>query len=217
MNERTTDTLSQLSRTVGHYVNHDDVLIRFASLWVIVAIVFTVAWVGSYSLLPQGLLRGANPGATGEYAGSVTREFLSLFAWNVGVSLIAIGANTFRSVNTPLGYVLQVIQAPRYGVVWGTGSLAIGSGARITPSLSVLLERSGPMELTAIIAIVVATRGVMIWHQSSGPRWKEPFESVRSPRDWSLTRREWALFVGGYALLAVANYREALDIASVAG
>ncbi|WP_152041727.1 hypothetical protein [Salinigranum salinum] len=217
MHERTTDTLYRLSRTVGRYVNHDDVLTRFASLWVIVATLFTIAWVGSYSLLPQGLLRGANPGATGRYAGSVTREFLSLFAWNVGVSLIAVGANTFRSVNTPLGYVLQVIQAPRYGVVWGTGSLAIGGGTRVTPSLSVVGERSGPMELTAIIAIVVATGGVMIWHQTSGPRWKEPCDRVRSPRDWSLTRREWILLVGGYALLALANYREALDIASVAG
>jgi hypothetical protein len=69
----------------------------------------------------------------------------------------------------------------------------------------------------AAISIVVATRGVMIWHQESGPRWKESFDRVRSPRDWSLTRREWALLTGGYLLLAVANYREALAIARVAG
>jgi hypothetical protein len=40
---------------------------------------------------------------------------------------------------------------------------------------------------------------------------------VRSVRDWSLTRREWGLLAAGYLLLAVANYREALDIARVAG
>ena len=73
------------------------------------------------------------------------------------------------------------------------------------------------MEITAIVAIVVATRGVMLWHQTSGPRWKEEFERVRSPRDWSLTRRELALLVGGYLLLAVACYREAVAIAQVAG
>jgi hypothetical protein len=73
------------------------------------------------------------------------------------------------------------------------------------------------MEITAIVAIVVATRGVMIWHQQSGPRWKEPFERTQSPRDWSLTRHEWVLLVGGYTLLALSNYREALDIAQVAG
>lgn len=217
MNDRLSGLFAQPSKAVGSYVNHDDMLIRFVTLWVVVATVFTVAWIGSYYLLPQGLLRGINPGATVEYAGSIPREFLSLFAWNVAVSLIAIGANTLRSVNTPLGYVLQVVQAPQYGAVWGTGSLAVGSDTRIMPSLSVLVERSGPMEITAVVAIVVATRGVMIWHQSSPPRWKEPFDRVRSPREWSLTRREVALLLGGYALLALASYREALDIARVAG
>jgi hypothetical protein len=204
-------------RFVGRYVNHDDVLVRFVSLWLVVATVFAVAWVGSYYLLPRGLLRDVAPVATAEYAGSVRAEFLRLFAWNVAVSLIAVAANTFRSVNTPLGYVVQVVGAPRYGAVWGTGSLVIGTGARIPPSLSVLVERSGPMEITAVVAIVVATRGLMLWHQASGPRWREPFERVRSPRDWSLTRREWLVLVGGYLLLAVANYREALAIARVAG
>jgi hypothetical protein len=208
---------ARTSRTVGTYLDHDDAFVRFASLWAVVAIAFTVAWIGSYQFLPRGLLRGGNPLAPAEYAGSVTAEFLTLFAWNVGISVIAIAANTFRSVNTPMGYVIEVVQAPWYGAVWGTGSLAIGTGERIAPSLAVLVERSGPMEITALVAIVVATRGVMIWHQQSGPRWTEPFERVRSPRDWSLTRREWALIAGGYALLALANYREALDIARVAG
>jgi hypothetical protein len=156
------ELIDQVSKRIGRYVNHDDVLVRF-------------------------------------------------------VSLIAIGANTLRSVNTPMGYVIEVIQAPWYGAVWGTGSLAIGTGARIVPSLTVLVERSGPMEITAIVAIVVATRGVMIWHQESGPRWREEFDRVQSPSDWSLTRREWALLVGGYLLLAVACYREAVAIAQVAG
>lgn len=204
-------------RTVGSYVNHDDVLVRFVSLWLLVATVFTLSWVASYYLLPQGLLRGGNPVAEAEYAGSVSREFLTLFGWNVAVSLIAVAANTLRSVNTPMGYVIEVVQAPRYGAVWGTGSLAIGTGERIAPSLAVLVERSGPMEITAVVAIVVSTRGLMLWHQRSGPRWREEFERVRSPRDWSLDRREWAMLAGGYSLLAVACYREAVAIAAVAG
>ena len=212
-----TGRIGRVSKRIGWYVNHDDVLVRFVSMWIVVASVFTAAWVLSYLFLPQGLLRGGNPGATTGYAGSITREFLWLFGWNVGVSLIAIGANTLRSVNTPMGYVIEVVQAPWYGAVWGTGSLAIGLGERIAPSLAVLVERSGPMEITAIVAVVVATRGVMLWHQKSGPRWKKEFERVRSPRDWSLTRRELALLVGGYLLLAVACYREAVAIAQVAG
>ena len=212
-----TGPIGRVSKRIGWYVNHDDVLVRFVSLWVVVASVFTAAWILSYLFVPQGLLRGGNPGASTGYAGSITREFLWLFGWNVGVSLIALGANTLRSVNTPMGYVIEVVQAPWYGAVWGTGSLAIGAGERIAPSLAVLVERSGPMEITAIVAIVVATRGVMIWHQKSGPRWTEEFERVRSPRDWSLTRRELALLVGGYLLLAIACYREAIAIAQVAG
>lgn len=211
------ELIDQVSKRIGRYVNHDDVLVRFVSLWLVVASAFTAAWLLSYLFVPQGLLRGGNPGASTGYAGSITREFLWLFGWNVGVSLIAIGANTLRSVNTPMGYVIEVVQAPWYGAVWGTGSLAIGTGARIVPSPTVLVERSGPMEITAIVAIVVATRGVMIWHQESGPRWREEFDRVQSPSDWSLTRREWALLVGGYLLLAVACYREAVAIAQVTG
>ncbi|MFC7174981.1 hypothetical protein ACFQL0_19745 [Haloplanus litoreus] len=170
-----TGPIGRVSKRIGWYVNHDDVLVRFVSLWVVVASVFTAAWILSYLFLPQGLLRGGNPGAATGYAGTITREFLWLFGWNVGVSLIAVGANTLRSVNTPMGYVIEVVQAPWYGAVWGTGSLAIGTGERIVPSLTVLFERSGPMEITALVAVVVATRGVMLWHQESGPRWKEEF------------------------------------------
>jgi len=215
--EHAAGPVGRLSKRLGRYVNHDDAIVRFVALWLVVAGVFTTAWVLSYLFLPQGILRGGNPAASPEYAGSVSREFLTLFGWNVAISLVAVAANTFRSVNTPLGYVVQVVQAPRYGAVWGTGSLAIGTGDRIVPSLAVLVERSGPMEITAMVAIVVATRGVMLWHQKSGPRWKEEFERVRSPKDWSLTRGEWALLVGGYLLLAIACYREAVAIAQVAG
>lgn len=212
-----TTTADTLSQRIGSIVNHDRVEIRFLSLAGIVSVVFGGAWILSYHFLPQGMLRGGNPVATAPYAGSVAEEFLVLFAWNVAISLLAIGANTFRSVNTPLGYLFVLAQAPRYGAVWGTGSLGVGTGARIEPALSVLVERSGPMEILGIVAIVVATRGVMIWHQQSGPRVKQPFDRVRSPRQWSISRRELVVLVGGYLLLAIANYREALAIAQIAG
>ncbi|MFW5917891.1 MAG: hypothetical protein ACOCR0_00250 [Haloferacaceae archaeon] len=68
-----------------------------------------------------------------------------------------------------------------------------------------------------MVAIGVATRGLMLWHRASGPGWCESFDRVRSPREWSLTRREWGLLLGGYLLLAVACYREAVAIAQVVG
>jgi phage shock protein PspC (stress-responsive transcriptional regulator) len=58
-----TGPIDGVSKRIGWYVNHDDVLVRFVSLWVVVASVFTAAWILSYFVLPQGLLRGGNPGA----------------------------------------------------------------------------------------------------------------------------------------------------------
>lgn len=70
---------------------------------------------------------------------------------------------------------------------------------------------------TALVAVAVATRGVMVWHQRSGPRWHEEFVRVRSPREWQVDRREVAVLVGGVALLALANYREAAMVVAATG
>jgi len=67
-----------------------------------------------------------------------------------------------------------------------------------------------------MVAIVVATRGVMIWHQESGPRWREPFNRV-VPAGVVADSTRVALLAGGYLLLAAANYREAATIDRVAG
>jgi hypothetical protein len=58
-----TGPIGRVSKRIGWYVNHYDVLVRFVSLWVVVASVFTAAWILSYLFFPQGLLRGRNPGA----------------------------------------------------------------------------------------------------------------------------------------------------------
>ncbi|NHN61101.1 MULTISPECIES: hypothetical protein [Halorussus] len=203
--------------TLGAYVNHDDPLVRFASLWAICTVLFAAAWTLSYSFLPAGLLRGTSAAsALPEYAGSVRAEFLTIFAWNLGVCALVVAANTFRSVGTPLGYLVVVVNWVQGAVVWGTGSLLV-EAPRFAPSLSVALSRSGVYELTAYVAVAVATRGVMVWHQRSGPRWREEFERVRSPRDWTVSRREAGVLLGGLALLAAANYREALLIAEAVG
>src|SRR6056297_3153229 len=129
--------------TLGAYVNHDDPLVRFASLWAVCALLFVGAWYVGYSLLPAGLLRGTNAAsALPEYAGSVLAEFLTIFAWNLGVCLLVVAANTFWSVRTPLGYLVVAVNWVQGALVWGTNSLAIPTG-RLAPSLSVALGRSG--------------------------------------------------------------------------
>jgi hypothetical protein len=170
---------------------------------------FLAAWTVSYLFLPEGLLRRAGgPGPLSTTAETVTMEFLSIFAWNLGFGLIVVAANTFRSIRTPMGYLAVLVMWVQGAVIWGTNSLAIQTG-RLAPSPSVILGRSGVYELTAFVAIAVATRGVMIWQQESGPRWREEFERVRGPRDWSISRREVLMLVAGIVLLATANFREA--------
>jgi hypothetical protein len=93
--------------------------------------------------------------------------------------------------------------------------LTIQTG-RLAPLPSVILGRSGVYELTAFVAIAVATRGVMVWHQKSGPRWCEEFEWVRGPRDWSIGRREVFVLVAGIVLLAIENFREAALVITAA-
>jgi hypothetical protein len=202
---------------LGDYLNHENVFVRFVSLWVLLIVLFMGAWYVAYYFLPEGLLRPSNTSRLlPEYAGSVWAEFLTIFAINLAAAAVVAAMNTLRSLRTPAGYVVVTIVWIQGAVIWGTNSLAIQAG-RLAPSLSVLLGRSGVFELTAYVAVAVATREVMIWHQRGKPRWREEFERVRSPRDWSLSRNEWLVLLGGIALLALANYREAVMISRAVG
>lgn len=204
-------------RTLGDYLNHDSVFVRFVALWSVLLVLFVGAWYVAYYVLPEGLLRSSNTARLlPEYAGSVWAEFLLIFAINLTTAAIVALTNTFRSLRTPASYVVVAIIWVQGALVWGTNSLAIETG-RLAPSLSVLLGRSGLFELTAYIAVAVATRELMLWHQQGTPRWREEFERVRSPRDWQLSRSEWLMLLAGIALLAVANAREALMISQVVG
>jgi hypothetical protein len=46
-------------------------------------------------------------------------EFLSIFAWNLGFSLIVLAANTFRSIRTPMGYLAVLVMWVQGAVIWG--------------------------------------------------------------------------------------------------
>jgi hypothetical protein len=73
------------------------------------------AWFLSYPCLPRGVLHGGNSGASTGYAGGSIREYAWLFGWDVGVSRILVGANTRRSVNTLVCYVVKIVQARGMG------------------------------------------------------------------------------------------------------
>ena len=202
---------------IGRYVNHDDVFVRVVSFWTFCAVVFVTIWVLSYNFLPEGLLRGSSLA----YFAPVETDraettFVRVFAWNLVFATILVLSNTFRSVNTPLGYLALLVVVVQGALVWGTGSLALATG-RIEPSLATVVGRSGVFELSAYVLIVVSTRGVMLWHQREPPRHREEFVRVRSLRDWSdeISRRELVVLLAGIVLLAGANYREASMIAEL--
>ncbi|MFC7226087.1 hypothetical protein N0B31_01625 [Salinirubellus salinus] len=208
---------STLWSRLSAVVNHENVLVRFVASWVVFTTLFVAAWYVGYYLLPEGVLRGAaGVGARTPYLGNVRAEFLSILGFNLLFALVLVGANTFRSVETPLGHLVLLVTFVQGGLVWGSNSLVIQAG-RLEPSLAVALGRSGLYELTAFVAIAVATRGVMLWHQRSGPRWREEFERVRSVRDWHVSLGEWVMLLAGLVLLAGANYVEAVRVAAVGG
>lgn len=211
-----TDSSTPLGRISG-YVNHDNVLVRLVASWVVFTTLFVAAWYVGYYLLPDGILRGAaGVGARTPHLGDVRAEFLSILGFNLLFTLVLVGANTFRSVETPLGHLVLLVTFVQGGLVWGSNSLVIQAG-RLEPSLAVALGRSGLYELTAFVAIAVATRGVMLWYQESGPRWREEFERVRSVRDWHISPGEAVVLLAGLVLLAGANYVEAVRVAAVGG
>jgi hypothetical protein len=211
-----TDSSTPLGRISG-YVNQDNVLVRLVASWVVFTTLFVAAWYVGYYLLPEGILRGAaGVGARTPYLGDVRAEFLSILGFNLLFTLVLVGANTFRSVETPLGHLVLLVTFVQGGLVWGSNSLVIQAG-RLEPSLAVALGRSGLYELTAFVAIAVATRGVMLWYQESGPRWREEFERVRSVRDWHISPGEAVVLLSCLVLLAGANYVEAVRVAAVGG
>lgn len=197
---------------VGHWLKSERALVRLVALWLICALLFTIAWTLSYYLLPEGILRGRLlAGRIPVETHQVLTTFLRVFAVNL---LIACGlvvlSNLFRVGDTPLGYLVVMAHSILYAILLGTNSFGIPAPTRFAPSLRTVLARSGGFEITAYIAIAVATRELVMWQQRSWLDWHS--EQVGSWRKWRLNRAEVALIVGAILLLAAANYREAVQI-----
>jgi hypothetical protein len=194
------------------WLKGDRVVLRLLVLWLICALLFTMAWSASYYLLPEGILRGRLLASRLPVETPlVSTTFLRIFAVNllVGCGFVVL-ANLFRVGEMSLGYLVVMSHSVIYGILLGTNSFGIPAPTRFAPSLTTLLGRSGAFEITAYIAIAAATRGLVMWRQRS-------WLSRRSERvgGWSRWRLNWveiAVLIAAVLLLAAANYREALQI-----
>jgi len=211
--QRRLPTVGNLSR----WLSSDNVLVRFAALWALCALLFTAAWTVSYYLLPEGILRGKLlAGRFPVKTPQVTTSFLRIFAANllVGCGFVTL-SNLFRMGEMSLGYFTVMGHSVMYAILLGTNSFGIPAPARFAPSLTTVLQRSGAFEITAYIAIAAATQRLTIWRSRS---WLDSHhERVRSWRQWRLNRAEIVMIVGAILLLAAANYREAVQMHQLLG
>lgn len=207
-----TVTPARTPPTLRGLVLHENVLVRVAALWLLGAVLFAGAWVGSYLLLPEGVFRGTtlSVGFIQE-SPDAWATFAQLIVVNLVLGLGAIVfANHFRISGIPLGYVVPLFYALLYGLFLGTNSFDVSAGGKLAPSLAVLWTRSGALEISAYLLIAAATAGLVVWQKSS--LFARTSEKVRAVRDVPLTRVELALAVLALVLLVVANWQEAGDI-----
>lgn len=123
---------------------------------------FLGAWLLSYLLLPEGLLRGRSAAqvlaGNDLLGGSVWLEWLRLLAINVGVVVFSIIApNLFRTEKDyPLGYTSTTLIAVVFGITLGTDSFAMSIGGKMPPTFAVF-SSSGLYEIIAYVLAAAAT------------------------------------------------------------
>lgn len=95
------------------YLVSENAWMRFISLLSVTLLLFLIAWVIGYNLLPEGFLRGKFAGAAlaGETASeSLTKEFLRIAVINlVMLAPILAGNWVFKHKEIPLGYAVPVL------------------------------------------------------------------------------------------------------------
>jgi hypothetical protein len=165
------------------YFLHHKLLVRFGWLLGFVLIIFLVAWTASYSLLPEGILRGKSAAqalAGNDLAGgSVYLEWLRIFAINLGALCLFVAANLFRSGgNVPLGYVAVTVNALLFGVIIGTNSFTMSQGGKIPPSAG-LFGSSGIYEIAAYALAAAATSSIARYRLVG--KWGERIINVKIP------------------------------------
>ena len=196
------------------FLFNDSIIVRFISLFVIGAILFTAVWYLSYHLLPEGILQGKTGSAIivgSDAAPTMLEEWGTIVMYNLGALLLVALVNLIRYLDRiPLGYITPLGMITMYAVFLGTNSFSIPMAEPMAPTLAVL-GRGGPYEMTAFILMAVAT-----YNQSRIALTKEEMHSLKDihridpvPR---MSLEQWAGVGLAIAMILLAGWREATMI-----
>ncbi len=91
------------------FLFNDSIIVRFISLFVIGAILFTTVWYLSYHFLPEGILQGKTGSAIivgSDAAPTMLEEWGTIVRYNLGVLVLIALVNLIRYLDRiPLGYI----------------------------------------------------------------------------------------------------------------
>ncbi|RCV62914.1 hypothetical protein C5S53_16865 [Methanophagales archaeon] len=149
-----------MKKMENKFLFNDSIIVRFISLFVIGAILFTLVWYLSYHFLPEGILQGKTGSAIivgSDVAPSMLEEWGTIVLYNLGALFLIVLVNLILYLDRiPLGYITPLGLITLYAVFLGTNSFSIPMAERMAPTLAVL-GRGGPYEMTAYILVAVAT------------------------------------------------------------
>lgn len=191
-----------------------DLLRRLVRLFALAFALLWLAWWVGYHWLPEGLLagKGIAPNLPMEHLPLWPRA-AAIFGWNLlWAGLFAGAANLVRVRQWPLGYAAVLGLWLLYGLTLGTNSFAEPLATRPAPSLALLFQRAGIIEMTAYLLITAGTARQARLEQARF--WGGPVKRVSPP---PLVWGERALLVLGILLLAGGAVREAVMWCRAAG
>ena len=189
------------------FLFNDSIIVRFISLFVIGAILFTVVWHLSYHFLPEGIMQGKTGSAIivgSDAAPTMLEEWGTIVLWNLLVLLLIALINLIRYLDRiPLGCITPLGLIALYAVFLGTNSFSIPMAEPMSPTLAVL-GRGGPYEMTAYILVAVAT-----YNQSRFALTNNSYRISPVPR---LSLEQWVRIGLAVALILLAGWHEAAMI-----
>ena len=189
------------------FLFNDSIIVRFISLFVIGAILFTTVWYLSYHLLPEGLMRGKTGAAIiigSDAAPTMLEEWGKIVLYNLVALFVIVLINFIRFRDRfPLGYITPLGLITMYAVFLGTNSFSMPMPEPMAPSLAIF-GRGGPYEMIAYMLVAVAT-----YNQSRIALTEEILRISPVPR---MSLEQWAGVGLAIAMILLAGWREAAMI-----